>query len=91
MIYNGFSTKDTDNLPFWKGREFASENELRFYFEIADDRVNDNHIFIPFNRSSLVDRLIISPFVRPKTALALVEMLHCKYEIIVSPSKIQVK
>ncbi len=91
MIYNGFSTKDTDNLPFWKGREFASENELRFYFEIADDRVNDNHIFIPFNRSSLVDRLIISPFVRPKTALALAEMLHCKYEIIVSPSIIQVK
>lgn len=91
MLYNGFSTMDMENLPFWKGREFVSENELRFYFEIADDTGTDNHIFIPIDRSVLVNRLIISPFVRPKTSIALVEMLHGRYKINVTPSKIQIK
>ena len=91
MLYNGFSTMDMENLPFWKGREFVSENELRFYFEIADDTGTDNHIFIPIDRSVLVNRLIISPFVRPKTSIALVEMLQGRYKINVTPSKIQIK
>lgn len=80
-----------ENLPFWKGREFASENELRFYFEIADDTGKDNHIFIPIDRSILVNKLIISPFVCPKTAEALVEMLSNRYKIKVTSSKIKVK
>lgn len=91
MLYNGFSTMDMENLPFWKGREFASENELRFYFEIADDTGKDNHIFIPIDCSILVNKLIISPFVCPKTAEALVEMLSNRYKIKVTSSKIQVK
>lgn len=91
MLYNGFSTMDMANLPFWKGREFASENELRFYFEIADDTGEGKHIYIPFDHSILINKLIISPFVLPRTAMALTEMLHNKYKINVSPSKIQVK
>lgn len=91
MLYNGFSTMDMENLPFWKGREFASENELRFYFEIADDTGKGNHIYIPFDHSILINKLIISPFVLPRTAMALTEMLHNKYKINVSPSKIQIK
>lgn len=91
MIYNGFSTIDIKNLPFWKGREYESENELRFYFEIENDTYNDNHIFIPIDRSILVDKVIISPFVTHRTASTLTEMLHNRYGFNVSPSKIQIQ
>lgn len=90
MLYNGFSTTDEENLPFWKGREFASENELRFYFEIKDGKYTDNHIFVPIDYSTLIDKVIISPFVRPRTANALCEMLKLRYDIMVSPSKIHI-
>lgn len=91
MLYNGFSTIDTQNLPFWKGREYSAENELRFYFDIEGDDGKDNHILVPFEHSTLINKVVVSPFVHHKTATALVEMLQEKYKIIVSPSKIQIK
>lgn len=91
MLYNSFSTMDTENLPLWKAREFASENELRFYFEIDDDSFDGTHIFIPIDYSVLISKLIISPFVCSKTAKALSEMLYNRYKINVSPSKIQLR
>ncbi len=89
-IYNGFSTTDEENLPFWKGREFASENELRFYFEIENDKCEDNHIFVPIDCFTLIDKVIISPFVRPITATALADMICNRYKINASPSKIRI-
>ncbi len=91
MLYNGFSTMDNESLPFWKGHEYVAENELRFYFDIESDEGKENHILIPFDYSTLINKVIVSPFVRPKTAKAMAEMLQEKYKIIVSPSKIQIK
>lgn len=91
MLYNGFSSINTESLPFWKGREFASENELRFYFAIEGDTDKDNHVFIPINRSMLINKLIITPFVCSTTAKVLADMLRTKYKINVSSSKIRIQ
>lgn len=91
MIYNGYFSMNMEEMPFWKGVEYVSENELRFYFEIKDDTNEDTHIYIPINYSTLIDKIIISPFVCSKTATALSEMISERYKISVSLSKIQSK
>ncbi len=91
MIYNGYFSMNMEEMPFWKGVEYVSENELRFYFEIKDDTNEDTHIYIPINYSTLIDKIIISPFVCSRTATALSEMISERYKISVSLSKIQSK
>lgn len=91
MIYNGYLSLETESLPFWKGKEYVSENELRFYFEIADDNLESEHIYIPIEYSVLIERIILTPFLQYKASKALAEMLQDKYGINVKTSKIDIK
>ena len=91
MIYNSYSSLEIDSLPFWKGREYASENELRFYFENPEDKQENGHIYIPIDKNALIERVILTPFIHSMTSKALADMIHDKYGINVSLSKINTK
>lgn len=87
------STNERSQL-FDKDKAYANEDEFRFYFHLNDDtnKKTTNHILIPIDTKTLMDEIILSPFICKEAADKLARMIICSYGInVVKQSKINIK
>lgn len=87
------STKERSQL-FDKDRAYAAEDEFRFYFHLGDDtnKKTTNHILISIDKKTMIDEIVLSPFICKEVADKLARMIKCSYGINdVKQSNINIK
>lgn len=96
MIYEPlFPVLMSDDIIWYKQPYFSDEREIRFYFSkemhcIIPDNDTSNHRRFRVDRKTLIQEIVLSPYIEKTTAQKLKECFEKKYKILTTISKIEV-
>ncbi len=89
MYYDGYSSiSEVEEILFKKLRQYEGEQEVRFYFldgkQTNTEKANTNrdYVFLKIDPEVMIDKLIISPFMRGNSAHILKQNLEEKYSYL---------
>ena len=92
MLYTGvYAGQDFTESLFTKDKAFEEEKEIRFYFTPKNGLPTNKGISIPILPDVMIKEIILSPYIEPMARDVLKQIISEKYEIIVTPSKIELK
>lgn len=92
MSYTGvYAGQDFIESLFTKDKAFEEEKEIRFYFTPKNRLPTNKGISIPILPDVMIKEIILSPYIEPMARDVLKQIISEKYEIIVAPSKIELK
>ena len=92
MSYTGiYAGQDLVESLFTKDKAFEEEKEIRYYFTPKKDISTSKGISIPILPDVMIKEIILSPYIEPMARDVLKQIISEKYEIIVAPSKIELK
>ena len=96
MIYEPiFPVLMSDDVIWYKQPYFSDEREIRFYFSkemhsIIPDDDTSNHRRFRVDRKTLIQEIVLSPYIEKTTAQILKECFEKKYNILTTISKIEI-
>lgn len=93
IAYDGYTLKPFEECIFSKAKYYKDEREVRFYFIPNDDR-NYSHegVDIPFDPQTLIEGIVLSPYIKRSAAQKIAELIRTEYGINnIHPSKIEIK
>ena len=91
--YGNYNISDEpDDMLFKKANFFRDEQEIRFLFSPKDEKIREKtNIWIPYNYETMIDEIIISPFLSDKITNFLLEILKNKFKLKAKCSKIRLR
>ena len=86
----------SDDIIWYKEPYFSDEREVRFYFStglqnIQPDSTPNDHQFFPVNTQTLINEIVLSPYIERNAAEVLKDTIKNTYEIPTSLSKIEIR
>lgn len=97
MLYEPINQVLMSNDIIWyKEPYFSDEREIRFYFsekfeKIQPDEASKNHVLLPVNINTLINEIVLSPYIERSAAKVLQDNIKNTYGIITSLSKIEIQ
>lgn len=91
-----FSALMSDDILWYKQSYFSDEREIRFYFSKDLDQITPdedhllNHKKFSVDTSTLIQEIILSPYINDSTYEELKETIEDKYKIHTTKSKIEI-
>ncbi len=93
ISYDGYLSKPFEECIFSKEKYYKDEREVRFYFIPNDDSDSlPTGVDIPINPLTLIDEIVLSPYIKRRAAEKLTELIKNEYGINnIHPSGIEIK
>lgn len=92
ISYDGYISKPFEECIFSKEHYYRDEHEVRFYFWESKIKKTINGESIPVFPDTMIDEIIISPYIHRTAAKKLAELINKEYGISsVKQSKIELK
>lgn len=84
ITYKGYGSYKMNELLFSKNIHYSGEEEFRFYFEEEGtaSEITQNSVEIGINAKSMINQIILSPFLNKKAQKTIKEMIETKYTFI---------
>lgn len=92
VFYGNYNYSDKPgDMQFKKFLAYKDERELRFIFMPKDNSKKDRmHILVQFDYKTMIDKIILSPFIKQEIAEFFKVILQNQFEIKVEKSKIKI-